>query len=62
MTAPEVGAHRTQLDAAVRALALHVNRDTVLKARAALLAEAERLDDELHRKRNELCRRRPLRW
>jgi hypothetical protein len=43
MTAPEVGAHRTQLDAAVRALALQVNRDTVLKARAALLAEAERL-------------------
>jgi hypothetical protein len=44
MTAPEVGAHRTQLDTAVRALALQVNRDTVLKARAALLAEAERLD------------------
>jgi hypothetical protein len=47
MTAPEVGAHRPQLDAAVGALALHVNRDTVLKARAALLAEAERLDRQL---------------
>ena len=47
MTAPEVGAHRTQLDAAVRALALQVDRDTVLKARAALLAEADRLDSEL---------------
>jgi hypothetical protein len=34
----------TPLDAAVRALALQVNRDTVLKARAALLAEADRLD------------------
>jgi hypothetical protein len=51
MTAPEVGAPRTQLDAAVRALALQVNRDSVLKARAALLAEAERLDRELHRRR-----------
>jgi hypothetical protein len=47
MTAPEVGAHRTQLDAAVRTLALQVNRDTVLQARAALLAEAERLDHSL---------------
>jgi len=37
----------TPLDAAVRALALQVNRDTVLKARAALLAEADRLDVEL---------------
>ena len=44
MTAPEVGAHRPQLDAAVGALALQVNRETVLAARAALLAEAERLD------------------
>jgi hypothetical protein len=47
MTAPEVGAHRTQLDTAVRTLALQVNRDTVLQARAALLAEAERLDGAL---------------
>jgi hypothetical protein len=37
----------TPLDAAVRALALQVNRETVLKARAALLAEADRLDIEL---------------
>ena len=37
----------TPLDAAVRALALQVNRDTVLQARAALLAEADRLDVEL---------------
>ena len=56
MTAPEVGAHRTQLDTAVRALALQVNRDTVLKARAALLAEADRLDDELHRRGNDFTK------
>jgi hypothetical protein len=37
----------TPLDAAVRALALQVNRETVLKARAALLAEAARLDVEI---------------
>lgn len=36
----------TPLDA-VRALAFQVNRDTVLQARAALLAEADRLDVEL---------------
>ena len=52
MTAPEVGAHRTQLDAAVRALALQVNRDTVLKARAALLGEADRLDVELNQRKH----------
>ena len=51
MTAPEVGAHRPQLDAAVGALALQVNRETVLAARAALLAEADRLDGELRDKR-----------
>jgi hypothetical protein len=55
VTAPEIGGHRTQLDAAVRALALQVNRDTVLQARAALLAEANRLDDELHRRRNDFA-------
>jgi len=49
MTAPEVGAHRIQLDAAVRSLVLQVNRETVLKARAALLAEADRLDKDLQR-------------
>jgi hypothetical protein len=53
MTAPEVGAHRTHLDAAVRSLALQVNRDTVLKARAALLAEADRLDKNLQRTHRE---------
>ena len=37
----------TPLDAAVRALALQVNRETVLQARATLLAEADRLDIEL---------------
>jgi hypothetical protein len=47
MTAPEVGAHRPLLDAAVSALALQVDRHTVLAARAALLAEADRLDTEL---------------
>jgi len=41
----------TPLDAAVRALALQVNRDTVLRARAALLAEADRLDLELDRRK-----------
>jgi hypothetical protein len=56
MTAPEVGAHRIQLDAAVRSLALQVNRDTVLKARAALLAEADRLDGELHRGGNDFTK------
>lgn len=65
MTAPEIGGHRTQLDAAVRALALQVNRDTVLQARAALLAEAERLDKELQRSHREyagvgLCGRDPV--
>lgn len=51
MTAPEVGAHRPQLDAAVGALALQVNRETVLAARVALLAEAERLDSTLRARR-----------
>src|SRR5689334_10387370 len=49
MTAPEGGAHRPQLDAAVGALALQVTRETVLQARAALLAEADRLDKNLQR-------------
>lgn len=43
------GPYRADLDAAVADLALQVNRDTVLKARAALLAEADRLDRELTR-------------
>lgn len=34
----------------MRALALQVNRDTVLAARAALLAEADRLDIELSKR------------
>jgi len=42
----------TPLDAAVRALALQVNRDTVLQARAALLAEADRLDLELNQRKH----------
>ena len=54
MTAPEVGAHRPQLDAAVGALALQVNRETVLAARAALLAEADRLDTALRDKHSDL--------
>ena len=35
----------------MRALALQVNRETVLKARATLLAEARRLDLELDQRR-----------
>ena len=56
MTAPEVEGHRTQLAAAVRSLALQVNRHTVLQARAALLAEADRLDSELRDKHNDLAK------
>ena len=41
----------TPLDAAVRALALQVNRETVLQARATLLAEADRLDIELAKRK-----------
>ncbi|WP_232661383.1 hypothetical protein [Pseudonocardia sp. TRM90224] len=40
----EPGPFRPRLDAAVAHLALQVNRENVLKARAALLAEADRLD------------------
>lgn len=47
MTPPLDGRPTTSPHAAVRALALQVNRDTVLQARAALLAEADRLDEEL---------------
>lgn len=47
MTAPQPGPLRPQIDAAVAAVGLQVNRDTVLQARAALLAEADRLDREL---------------
>jgi hypothetical protein len=50
VTAPEDGG----LAAAVEALALRVNRETVLQARAALLAEAERLDRELDLRHNTL--------
>ena len=49
MTSPVSGSTTTGPEAAVRALALQVNRDTVLKARAALLTEAHRLDTELSR-------------
>lgn len=41
------GPYRAHLDAAVEHLSMQVNRDTVLQARAALLAEADRLDFEL---------------
>ncbi|MEJ3652610.1 hypothetical protein WEH80_06470 [Actinomycetes bacterium KLBMP 9759] len=47
MTHPAPGPFRERLDAAVADVALQVNRDNVLKARAALLAEAKRLDDVL---------------
>jgi hypothetical protein len=47
MSSPS-GPFRAQLDAAVADLALQVNRDTVLQARAALLAEADRLDDAVN--------------
>ena len=65
MTAPEVGAHRPLLDAAVSALALQVDRHTVLAARAALLAEADRLDAQLRDRRYNfggvgLCGRDPV--
>ena len=40
----EPGPFRPQLDAAVAALGMEVDRENVLKARAALLAEADRLD------------------
>ena len=65
MTSPVSGSAITGPEAAVRALALQVNRDTVLKARAALLAEAQRLDDGLHDKHNTyqgigLCGRDPV--
>lgn len=52
MTAPQPGPLRPQIDAAVAAVGLQVNRDTVLQARAALLAEADRLDDELRKSWN----------
>lgn len=46
MTIPSPrGPFRDHLDAAVRELSLRVNRETVLQARNALLAEADRLDD-----------------
>ena len=41
---------RPDLDAAVAAVAVQVNRDNVLQARKILLAEADRLDLELARK------------
>ncbi len=40
---------RPDLDAAVAAVGLQVNRDNVLQARNILLAEADRLDDELNK-------------
>ena len=51
MTTPEAGGYRTPLEA-VRALALQVDRTTVLKARSALLDEANRLDVELDRSKH----------
>ncbi|MGH3566717.1 MAG: WXG100 family type VII secretion target [Pseudonocardia sp.] len=41
----EPGPFRPQLDAAVAAVGMEVDRENVLAARAALLAEADRLDD-----------------
>lgn len=41
----EPGPFRPQLDAAVAAVGMEVDRENVLKARAALLAEADRLDN-----------------
>ncbi|MEJ3658417.1 hypothetical protein WEH80_36215 [Actinomycetes bacterium KLBMP 9759] len=38
------GPFRPELDAAVASVALQVTRDNVLKARAVLMAEADRLD------------------
>lgn len=50
MPIPSPGRFRPHLDAAVHALGLQVNRDTVLQARAALLAEADRLDIAIARR------------
>ena len=47
MTAPAPGPQSASLAAAVESLALQVDRDTVLQARAALLGEAQRLKDEI---------------
>ncbi|WP_232662810.1 hypothetical protein [Pseudonocardia sp. TRM90224] len=46
------GPFRPKLDAAVASVAMQVNRDNVLKARAVLMAEADRLDDVLTNARN----------
>lgn len=48
------GPFRPQLDAAVAEVSIQVNRDTVLQARAALLAEADWLDFELQRQSRDL--------
>jgi len=47
----EPGPFRPQLDAAVAALGMEVDRENVLKARAALLAEADRLDELVRHER-----------
>lgn len=53
MTAPAPGPFRGHLDAAVAAVGFQVNPDTVLRARAALLAEADRLDQHVEDSMNE---------
>jgi hypothetical protein len=47
MTAPAPGPQPASLATAVESLALQVDRDTVLQARATLLGEAQRLRDEI---------------
>jgi hypothetical protein len=47
MTAPPPGLGPDHVSAAVESLALQVDRDTVLQARAVVLAEAQRLRDAI---------------
>lgn len=49
MTAPAPGPQSASLSTAVESLALQVNQETVLQARAVLLGEAQRLKDEMKR-------------
>jgi hypothetical protein len=50
----EPGPFRPQLDAAVAAVGMEVDRENVLKARAALLAEADRLDKLINDERRNM--------
>lgn len=58
MTSP----FRAELDAAVGAVGMQVTRDTVLQARAVLLAEADRLDEPDELGRRDRAHDQGLRW